>query len=96
MPVVTLGDVNAICTAAQLGKVLGPGMRQIDHLEREEVLKRARSKLSSDVIAIPATRRRFIRNRSDNAGKGAESGNPRSQNNAGIILHRERSGRILC
>jgi hypothetical protein len=43
MPLVTLVDVNAICTAAELGEVPGLGMRQIHHLESDGVLKRARA-----------------------------------------------------
>lgn len=65
MPVVTLVDVNAICTAAQLGKVLGLGTRQIHHLDREGVLKRARCKLKMKRYRLAESVQSYLRHQRD-------------------------------
>src|SRR6516164_5963241 len=47
MPIVELADANVACTVRRLGEVLGLSTRQIHHLEREGVLKRISSRVSS-------------------------------------------------
>lgn len=61
MPVVTLLDVNAICTATQLGQVLGLGTRQIRHLESEGVLKQARCKLKRKHYRLAESVQSYLR-----------------------------------
>ena len=67
MSVVELVNANAICTARQLGEVLGLSMRQIHHLEGEGVLKQSRSKsslkrysLAESVQAYLAYQRKYV------------------------------------
>src|SRR5262245_53777964 len=51
MPNVELADANAICTARQLGDVLGLTVRQVHHLQTEGILRKARGKLQGYKLA---------------------------------------------
>jgi phage terminase Nu1 subunit (DNA packaging protein) len=65
MPIVSLASANAICSALQLGEILGVTDRRVRQLTKDGVLKCARTKLNGMHYRLGESVQRFLKHRDD-------------------------------
>lgn len=66
MPI-ALNDVNALCSATQLGKVLGLSTRQVHHLDREGIFRHEGNRASVKRFGLAASVQAYLKFKHDAA-----------------------------